>query len=386
MVKAIRAQMRAGEIKAISVDTCIVERGGFRLESGILKRLEQFQKSDLQLVLSEITVKELIRRITKETDEARNKLKTGLNEARKYFQLDDKKYAEIISEVTNDDGSHEIAEARVRSFIDRCGGEIVNVKNNVDIEILVQKYFGDKLPFEKSKDKKSEFPDAMMLMSLEAWANNKGGVVLLVTADKGCQKFCHTSTSLVAVENLGLALELVQERNEWLEKLTANFAHRIAGGHEAALLITIQDAVSSNIDVIDWSVEASAYCNFDYEIHDLWVEDVQFLISAGQPLLHAIEVGEDALIIQATMRVLVHASCHFQFSVRDSIDRDMVPVGDAMLDEKDWVQLDVLLTASSNGEVITDIREVELVSTRREIDFGEVSPDYSNEDPTYEKY
>jgi hypothetical protein len=67
----IRASILEGTIRAISVDTCIVDAANLRLEHGQLKQLESLAGSGFRLAFSAMTVKEIRRHLAKNTEEAR---------------------------------------------------------------------------------------------------------------------------------------------------------------------------------------------------------------------------------------------------------------------------------------------------------------------------
>ena len=46
--------VRGGQFRAITLDTSIFYAQGLRLESGLLKQLEQFRDSSTRLILSEV--------------------------------------------------------------------------------------------------------------------------------------------------------------------------------------------------------------------------------------------------------------------------------------------------------------------------------------------
>ncbi|MFC4421554.1 PIN domain-containing protein [Cupriavidus pampae] len=77
----IRASILDGTIRAISVDTCIFDASGLRLEHGQLKQLEGLAASGFRLVFSEMTLKELRGHLAKKTEEARSSLQKGLAES-----------------------------------------------------------------------------------------------------------------------------------------------------------------------------------------------------------------------------------------------------------------------------------------------------------------
>ncbi len=52
----IKAKLLDGSIGAISLDTCIFSRAGYRLDQGNLWRLEQFKGNAFRLIFSEVTL------------------------------------------------------------------------------------------------------------------------------------------------------------------------------------------------------------------------------------------------------------------------------------------------------------------------------------------
>ncbi|WP_241021678.1 PIN domain-containing protein [Burkholderia sp. Ac-20353] len=184
----IRANILDGTIRAISVDTCIFDASGLRLEHGQLKQLESLAASGFRLVFSEMTLKELRRHLAKKTEEARSALQKGLAESVNYWALSEERRHQIYEEIVGNADFKGKAEARLTVFLERCKAERIGVRENLDVDKLISSYFEPKAPFESTKDKKSEFPDAIVLLSLESWAAREQTSILFVTKDQGCQR------------------------------------------------------------------------------------------------------------------------------------------------------------------------------------------------------
>lgn len=60
--------VRAGQFRAITLDTSIFDAKGLRLESGLLKQLEQFRYSSTRLILSEVVREEILSHLIKNAE------------------------------------------------------------------------------------------------------------------------------------------------------------------------------------------------------------------------------------------------------------------------------------------------------------------------------
>ncbi|RWP38751.1 hypothetical protein [Mesorhizobium sp.] len=59
----VKARIADGTISAISIDTAIFDKYGCNLAHAVLARLDQFKKGGVNLILSEIVVKEVTKHI-----------------------------------------------------------------------------------------------------------------------------------------------------------------------------------------------------------------------------------------------------------------------------------------------------------------------------------
>ena len=382
----IKSKLLDGTISAISVDTCIFSRAGYRLDQGNLRRLEQFKGNAFRLIFSEVTLREVMRHIAAHSEEEKTKFLTGLRGIAKFWSVDTAKQTAVSNDLLQGLDPKELAKKRVKDFITRCGANIVEAKNALDVSDLLKCYFETLPPFEASGDKKAEFPDAITLLSLESWAKKENTSVLFVTTDKGCARYCEQSPCLFAVDDLGSALTLIQERDAHRAQMCAAIDQQIALGKYPNLLNTIESAVAEDIWSIDWIPEADAAFYYDPEMQDVEVIGVSYLSNNGSAGLQAVDYCDGALVARATISIEIEASCNFTFSVKDGIDKDMVCVGGAEVSAKDTFNVDVLITFLEPDGDEPEIAGAELVPARRSIDFGSVWPDYGDEDPNSEHY
>ena len=85
----LRSLSEAGQFGAISLDTSIFDSQGLKLESGLLKQLEQFRHSSTQLIISEVVKEEVLSHLTKKIKEAQSNIDKSLKDAKDYLQVED---------------------------------------------------------------------------------------------------------------------------------------------------------------------------------------------------------------------------------------------------------------------------------------------------------
>jgi hypothetical protein len=359
---------------AISVDTCIYQQHGFRLESGQLRHLEQFSDTPGVVVMSDVVQHEVMAHMVAEAVKAKSKLKGALNDVRDHWPT--AAGAPTPSDILGNETAEVLTAGRLDAFLCRCGGEVINARGRVDIADLMKRYFQPSLPFERSGDKKHEFPDAVALMALENWAEENSKAILLVSNDRGWQAFAEVSNRLSCVADLDEALELFQKRDATRTQLV---------DHVTALLEAEAESwdglreLASLLNSTMWVEEASAM--FDYEL-DLQVDvtEVKFVDDAALGSLRAIDYSNGALTVIGKFEATVFVEATFDFVM------DGVNLGGCVVSENKTVDFEALITFEEPGGDELKAVDIELVRRMHKLDFGHVQPDYSDEDPTFEKY
>ncbi len=85
----LKKLVRTGQFGAITLDTSIFDAQGLKLESGLLKQLEQFRYSSTKLIISEIVKEEILSHLTAKTKEAKREIEKSLRQARDYWQIEE---------------------------------------------------------------------------------------------------------------------------------------------------------------------------------------------------------------------------------------------------------------------------------------------------------
>ncbi|AFY41801.1 PIN domain-containing protein [Nostoc sp. PCC 7107] len=162
-LEELKSLIRKGKIGAITLDTSVFDAQGLRLESGLIKQLEQFRDSSTKVIISEIVKEEVLSHITEKTKNAQRELEKSLKQAKDYWQLENREIENIKKLVFDRRDAQEITLERFSKFIDTTSLEVIEAQNYLIVSDLIQKYFQAKPPFSESGKKKSEFPDAIAL-------------------------------------------------------------------------------------------------------------------------------------------------------------------------------------------------------------------------------
>ena len=74
-------------------------------------------------------------------------------------------------------------------YIEECDATHIDTHSYSDVEKLINDYFLVEPPFGVREVKKNEFPDALCLNSIYAWAVEEDQKVVLVSEDKGWAEY-----------------------------------------------------------------------------------------------------------------------------------------------------------------------------------------------------
>lgn len=92
--------------------------------------------------------------------------------------------------------------------------------NDLSLAEIFNDYFAPNAPFENIKDKKNEFPDAAVIMSIKRFVDSHNGFILhVVTDDKGWHDALKDLDSVVLHKNLGSVLTLISKEEDLFSKV-----------------------------------------------------------------------------------------------------------------------------------------------------------------------
>jgi hypothetical protein len=273
-----------------------------------------------------------------------------------------------------------IAAARLVAFFDSIGATIVPV-DSVTSRQLIDRYFTPAPPFSASGKKKNEFPDAIALLSLEAWAEAQGKKVLAVSGDKDWITFGEKSQHIDVVETLGEGLAKLQEHVDQANAVMERILGGIVSGTDPDLRDELFSLVADETSGLSVYGEADSAYHVEADQLNLTLQELAVIGLAEKLEFVVVQAGPQIIVarIEADLKVIAEAS--FSLSVYDSIDKDYVGMGsiDASREENIKTSLLVTFEGDFENEDIA-LTRAEIVDAPDSIDFGYIELDYGEED------
>jgi len=208
------------KISAITVDTSVFDNINYNFNNILIKRLIGLNGSGIRVIFSEITIKEIKKHMLDKATQLKDSLNSSLRKYSVFFMLDSE---EIFSTTDSTTEPSEFVNKEFAKFINDTGSELISLNEYISIENLFASYFDHKPPF-GDKNKKSEFPDAAVLLSIEQWAEQNNIYVLAISHDPDwdnyCKeskhiRFCHYDDALSTIDSImttgGISDELLEQ-------------------------------------------------------------------------------------------------------------------------------------------------------------------------------
>jgi CheY-like chemotaxis protein len=170
------------------------------------------------------------------------------------------------------------------------------------------------------------------------------------------------------------------------EALLNDLLARMRTNAMPALQMEIERELASAIDSTQWDADASS--------HMFWEADDVYATLRGWEF--AYDEGDrfefddrefDALTVVTRLRVTLDAHASFTFSIKDSIDKDMVGTGYADIAREIEMEADVRVRFGNVAAREFEVEWAEVDSLPRQIDFGYVEPedDSEYEEPDFDE-
>lgn len=379
----IKVAIAEGKITAITLDTSIFDGNGNRFEHGLLARLNQFKNTAIDFLLSDVVVGEVKAHVARAAAEAQSKVRSAVKDVGKAWQVPPDQREAAVAALFGAESPEQLADRRMNTFAENTAVEIVECFDRVDVSVVLAAYFSSTPPFGKSVSKKSEFPDALALHSLEHWAESNETLLLAVSKDGDWQRYCKSSKHLVIADDLASALSYFHQN---AEVACSRLAERFNAG-DLDIESDVERAINQVIDRMSFIPDVSSGYFFDAEVYGI---DVTFVSvrddGDGQgPFKVVDKPDEKTLVVEAEVEVSIEVSTSFRFWISDPIDNDEVPHGSASATKTIEKDFRVLLTFEGDLAGDADLVDVEVDGGGRriEVDYGEVGPDWDHE-PTDE--
>lgn len=345
---------------------------------GILKQLEQFSGSPVEIIQSDVIHFEGVTHLSYEISEGLKGARSNLKALGRYVEVE----GFISSHLGPKVNPKELAEHKLNQLYKRINGRVIP-SSKADVSTLMKMYFDSQPPFDTAKDKKHEFPDAVALLALEDWATTNQKRMVLVSKDKGWRAFANNSPLLHVVEDVSDALSLFQPHNK-VKELIALLQSEGLLEINSELFKSISDEIKESAVNQEPTIDAGSFFNFEYD--DVQIEYVGHKFAshtADEKLRVAIVlVEDDKVVLSINTLITIKITAQFAFTQYDSIDKDYVPLGGSVEQRTASYEADVLLHFEGDWTDIPShqlLSEIEIQGELESVELGEIGPDHSHE-------
>ncbi|WP_175709131.1 PIN domain-containing protein [Burkholderia ambifaria] len=365
------AQIAAGQIGAIALDASIFDKYKNRLDSGLLRRVEQFHYGRrVQVLLSDVTRGEVLAHLVRDARNTDADLRKALRDAEAAQLVSGDRAAQLLRDAAD---PAVIAERRMADWVARTRAEVLDSAVRVDVRRLFERYFAAQPPFAASGDKKAEFPDAAALLALEHWAEEHDTCVLLVSGDADWQHFCVGHPRLRCVGDLGAALSAFHD--ESAQFIGRRFADAESGSVPSAIVEAVfkKDAFLSIITFRLRHLVSSAGIDWHYVIA---VKSVSWPTGSGMREFAVVDHRDGKVVIRAELELAVEVRSRFaayMSAVGGQIPR---PMDEWEVTNHEIIPIEALVTLEAGLKDRVSVVAVEFVPTTHSILLGEIEPDW----------
>lgn len=372
--------MHKEEVKynALLIDTSIFDGNGLRLEKGLLGKLSQFRNSPIELLMPDVIKNEVKSHLEQKIKVARGALEKSLNDAGDHLFFDGSALNDAKQLLIDSKEIEELAESRLSNFLTETGALVFECGDYLSVSALLNQYFSNHPPFAETGKKKNEFPDAIILLAVETWAEKHDKSVLAIAKDEDWKKYCGTSKRIDYEEDFSAGLAIFNQTNAPYALLT-NLENALENGVAQSFLEGIAAGLSSALDGFTPDQEADSHLYWEPEGSHGWFKD--FHLADNE--FRIIDVDENWIVIETMGVITIEAEGEFSLSVYDSIDRDHVHIDAVTVVAEEEFESEILITISGdlNGPINElSIDGVEIVSPIKSVNFGTIEPDYSEYD------
>ena len=354
-----------GDISAISIDTEVFIRKGKTFDHPVICSLTQFKDSDIDVVIADVVAREIEAHLREDAAKTQSDLKKALRDHNKRWRRENSENECANFLICAD--PIEFCEKELSGFKQNTGCEVLSLSNaNGELERVFDLYFSQEPPFGTSKNKKSEFPDAFALLTLEAFAARNQKQLLCVSSDKGWLDFAEQSNHLVCVEELEDALTMFNAANQNLAEI---FAGEWLTSNERIKFV--KKVVEKHLDFLDIYIRADSDVPFNAEPSSADLRDLD-IDTTIKP--QVIEVNEKLITFFIKVEASVYFEATFDFYVRSRVEKNHIE----LVSQEEYVEMqvpyDLTITVDRPFNTGLDPRIVDVSTGPIDVDFGQVGP------------
>lgn len=359
---------------AILLDTSIYEQYGLKLEKGLLGKLSQFSRTDTEFLIPDVIYNEVRKHLERKIKASRGALEKAFEEAADHLFFDGSELNDAKRTLIESREVEGLGKSRLDRFVALTRAYVLETGDYVSVPNLLTRYFSHEAPFADSGKKKNEFPDAITLMAVQAWANDNDQNVIAVARDEDWQRFCENVENVHFESDLARALAHFNEETAPYE-LIDNLQRALSEGQAEKFLSDVAFHLESIFEGFAPEQEADSYLYWEADGCSGGFDDFEF----SDDQFTVIDKDEDWVVIEAIAEISLYADGEFSLSAYDSFDKEHVYMGSITRRAEETYTSRILITISGDlsGPIENlSVDDVEVIERPTSMDFGELELDY----------
>ena len=363
------AAIGENRIAAVTLDTTVFDSKQKDFRRTDFRSIAQIRSRNTPIIITDVIASEMMSHLEVEAVDTQRALKTALRNLNLKWHRQSP--GEEAANLFLDKNPAEFAQSEFDEFVATVGAEVIKVADTPDgLNELFRRYFAVETPFAKKETRKAEFPDAAALLCLEAYARQRGKLVMCIAQDKAWKDFCEKSEHLVAVFPLNEALGTYSEAYK-----DADVADKIVelwkAGTQEDFEREVRGAIANRLSYVDYDVVADCPVEYDAEPMDAQLVEV-LMETLTDPIVLAADENKVTFSIEVDIKARFEAN--FSFSVWDSIDREHVGMGSEWAESTDEVTMYLTIVADRDVSDGIEFHEVSVAHKSFDVDFGYIHP------------
>jgi len=256
------------ETRLVFIDTCAYKNKNFQFGDHTLLKLQNLLEEDkIQLLITDITIKEIEGHLLKMSASAIKKLKDYIHADGKILRATPElTIHSIFDSITKHDIYNSI-NSKFNEFLDSPRVENVSIKD-VNPEVVFNKYFLNEPPF-ISEAKKHEFPDAFVLEAVKDVAKSRLLKIYIISTDGDMKAYAENDENCIHLSSIDELVDLVLRNDqELLEPIT--FADSVFLSLEGEIKQRAKDILSES----QFEAEFEGFEYLDEEVYELEIDKI----------------------------------------------------------------------------------------------------------------
>lgn len=192
----------------------INEKYNFSGTSSLSNLKKYIDEGTVDLYTNDIVIREVKHHINKDIRNLSSQAKNAVYKCKELMNTLPSSEAEFIKNAIM-----KTSERLLYAFDSYIANSTVINYNNISLEDIFYDYFSSEAPFEGRKEKKSEFPDAVIIKSIIQYWNDPKEKLYVITDDKGWHRALECESNIIVLKNLKCFLSEVSKKQKLYEKM-----------------------------------------------------------------------------------------------------------------------------------------------------------------------